>query len=50
MNTPHGSYLFDQLKLNCQPFPVERAVAGIPGWRGPSARRRTGHHSLPAMR
>ena len=30
VNTPHGSYLFDQLKLNCQPFPVERAVAGNP--------------------
>ena len=30
MNTPHGSYLFDQLDLGRQAFPVERAVAGNP--------------------
>ena len=35
VNTPHGSYLFDQLKLECQPFPVERAIAGNPRLAGP---------------
>ena len=30
VNTPHGSHMFDRLPLNCQPFPVERAVAGNP--------------------
>ena len=35
VNTPHGSYLFDQLDLECQPFPVERAVAGNPRLAGP---------------
>lgn len=30
VNTPHGSYLFDQLDLGRQAFPVERAVAGNP--------------------
>ena len=35
VNTPHGSYLFDQLNLECRPFPVERAVAGNPRLAGP---------------
>ena len=30
VNTPHGSHIFDRLPLSCQPFPVERAVAGNP--------------------
>ena len=30
MNSPHGSYLFDQLPLRRQAFPIERAVAGNP--------------------
>lgn len=30
VNTPHGSYLFDQLDLGRQAFPIERAVAGNP--------------------
>lgn len=37
VNTPHGSYLFDQLELECRPFPVERAVAGNPRLAGPIA-------------
>ena len=35
MNTAHGSYLFDRLGLECQPFPVERAAAGNPRLSGP---------------
>ena len=30
VNSPHGSYLFDQLPLRRQAFPIERAVAGNP--------------------
>lgn len=30
VNSPHGSYLFDQLPLRRQVFPIERAVAGNP--------------------
>ena len=30
VNTAHGSYLFDQLNLGRQAFPIERAVAGNP--------------------
>ena len=30
VNTARGSYLFDQLKLDRQAFPIERAVAGNP--------------------
>lgn len=30
VNTAHGSYLFDQLSLGRQAFPIERAVAGNP--------------------
>ncbi len=37
VNTPHASYLFNQLDLACQPFPVERAVAGNPRLAGPIA-------------
>ena len=37
MNTPHGSYLFDRLNLECRPFPVERAVAGNPRLASPIA-------------
>ena len=37
VNTPHGSYLFDRLNLECRPFPVERAVAGNPRLASPIA-------------
>lgn len=37
VNTPHGSYLFDRLQLECRPFPVERAVAGNPRLASPIA-------------
>lgn len=37
VNTPHGSYLFDRLKLEHQPFPIERAVAGNPRLASPIA-------------
>ena len=30
VNTPHGSYIFDQLPLAKRPFPAERAIAGNP--------------------
>ncbi len=35
INTKHGSHIFDQLPLNRQAFPVERAVAGNPRLAGP---------------
>lgn len=38
VNTPHGSYVFDQLPLSRQPFPVERAIAGNPRLASPIAR------------
>nr|WP_325300666.1 polysaccharide pyruvyl transferase family protein [uncultured Oscillibacter sp.] len=37
VNTPHGSYVFDQLPLARQPFPVERAIAGNPRLASPTA-------------
>ena len=37
VNTPHGSHIFDQLKLSRQPFPVERAIAGNPRLASPIA-------------
>lgn len=37
VNTPHGSYVFDQLPLSRQPFPVERAIAGNPRLASPTA-------------
>ncbi len=37
VNTPHGSYVFDQLRLSRQPFPVERAIAGNPRLASPIA-------------
>ena len=37
VNTPHGSYVFDQLPLSRQPFPVERAIAGNPRLASPIA-------------
>ena len=35
VNTPHGSYIFDQLPLAKQPFPPERAIAGNPRLASP---------------
>jgi len=37
VNTPHGSHVFDQLRLSRQPFPVERAIAGNPRLASPAA-------------
>lgn len=37
VNTPHGSHIFDQLRLSRQPFPVERAIAGNPRLASPIA-------------
>ncbi len=37
VNTPHGSHVFDQLRLSRQPFPVERAIAGNPRLASPIA-------------
>ena len=38
VNTPHGSRIFDQLSLQRQAFPVERAVAGNPRLASPIPR------------
>ena len=35
VNTPHGSYIFDQLPLAKRPFPAERAIAGNPRLASP---------------
>jgi hypothetical protein len=35
VNTAHGSYIFDQLSLRRQAFPLERAVAGNPRLASP---------------
>ena len=37
VNSAHGSYLFDQLRLGRQAFPIERAVAGNPRLAYPMA-------------
>ena len=37
VNSPHGSHIFDQLRLLRQPFPVERAIAGNPRLASPIA-------------
>ena len=37
VNSPHGSHIFDQLRLSRQPFPVERAIAGNPRLASPIA-------------
>ena len=37
VNTPHASYVFDQLPLVRRPFPVERAIAGNPRLSSPIA-------------
>jgi len=37
VNSPHGSFVFDQLRLSRQPFPVERAIAGNPRLASPTA-------------
>ena len=37
VNTPHGSYVFDQLPLTRRPFPVERAILGNPRLASPIA-------------
>ena len=49
VNTARGSYLFDQLKLDRQAFPIERAVAGNPRLAFPWPRRQTGPRFLPPM-
>ena len=38
VNTAHGSHLFDQLPLNRQAFPAERAIAGNPRLASPISR------------
>jgi len=37
VNSPHGSHIFDQLRLVRQPFPMERAIMGNPRLASPIA-------------